>query len=82
MTDVEDNAVVNNAVEVLYEVVAPTTGRCSTLNGLTMTLHCTAPMSDGPTLGFNIGCAQNQLKRCQCNWGRKKNVQQGNSVKQ
>ena len=39
--DVEDNAIVNNVVEVLYEVVAPKTERSSTLNGLTMPLHCT-----------------------------------------
>ena len=32
--DVEDNAVVNNVVEVLYEVVAPKIGRSSTLNRL------------------------------------------------
>ena len=38
--DVEDNAAVNNVVEVPYEVVAPKTGRSSTLNGLTMPLHC------------------------------------------
>ena len=50
--DVEDNVVVNNVVEVLYEVVAPKIGRSNTLNGLTMPLHCTPPMSNGPTLGF------------------------------
>ena len=33
--DVQDNAVVNNVVEVLCEVVAPKTGRSSMLNGLT-----------------------------------------------
>ena len=75
--DVEDNAVVNNVVEVLYEVVAPKTGRSSTLNGLTTPLHCTPPMSNKPTLGFNIACAQNQLKRCQFNWGRKKTCNEG-----
>ena len=37
--DVEDNAVVNNVVAVLYDVVAPKTGRSSTLNGLTTPLH-------------------------------------------
>ena len=75
--DVEDNAVVNNVVEVLYEVVAPKIGRSNTLNGLTTALHCTPPMSNGPTLGFNIACAQNQLKRCQFNWGRKKTCNKG-----
>ena len=64
---VEDNAVVNNVVEVLYEVVAPKTGRSSTLNGVTTPLHCTPQMSNKPTLGFNIAFAQNQLKRCQFN---------------
>ena len=40
--DVEDNAVVNNVVEVLCEVVAPKTRRSCTLNGLnTTTLHPT-----------------------------------------
>ena len=62
--DVEDNAAVNNVVEVLYEVVAPKIGRSSTLNGLTTPLHCTPLVSNKPTLGFNIACAQNQLKRC------------------
>ena len=80
--DVEDNAVVNNVVAVLYDIVAPKTGRFSTLNGLTTPLHCTPPMSNKPTLGFNIACAQNQLKRCQFNWGRKKNLQQGNGMQQ
>ena len=56
--DVEDNDVVNNVVEVLYEVVAPKTETSSTQNGLTMPLHCTPPMSNRPTLGFNIACAQ------------------------
>ena len=65
--DCEDNAVVYNVVEVLYEVVAPKTGRSTTLNGLTTPLHCTPPMSNKPTLGFNIACAQNQLKCCQFN---------------
>ena len=49
--DVEDNAVVNNVVEDLYEVVAPKTGRSNTLNGLTTQLHCSPPMSNKPTLG-------------------------------
>ena len=71
--DVEDNAVVNNMIGVLYEVVAPKKGRSGTLNGLSTPLHCTPPMSNGPTLGFNIACAQNHLKRCQFNWGREKN---------
>ena len=75
--DVEDNAVVNNVVEVLYEVVAPKTGRSSTLNGLTTPLHCTSPMSNKPTLGFNIACAQNQLKCCQFNLGSKKTCNKG-----
>ena len=75
--DVEDNAVVNNVVDVLYEVVAPKIGRSSTLNGLTTPLHCTPPMSNKPTLGFNIACAQNQLKRCQFNRGRKKKCNKG-----
>ena len=81
--DVEENAVVNNVVEVLCEVVAPKTGRSSTLNGLTTPLHCTPPMSNKPTLGFNIACAhshahaQNQLKRCQFNWGCKKTCNKG-----
>ena len=75
--DVEDNAVVNNVVAVLYDIVAPKTGRFSTLNGLTTPLHCTPPMSNKPTLGFNIACAQNQLKRCQFNWGRKKTCNKG-----
>ena len=75
--DVEDNAVVNNVVEVLYEVVAPKTGRSSTLNGLTTPLHCTPPLSHKPTLGFNIACAQNQLKCCQFNLGRKKTCNKG-----
>ena len=56
--DNEDNAVLNNVVEVLYEV-APKTGRSGTRNGLTMPLHCTPPMSHGPKLGLNIACAQN-----------------------
>ena len=55
--DVEDNAIVNNVVEVLYEVVAPKMGRSSTLNGLTTPLHCIPPMSNKPTLGFKIACA-------------------------
>ena len=55
--DVEDNAVVNNVVEILYEVVAPKIGRSSTLNGLTTPLRCTPP---------------NQPKRCRFNLGRKK----------
>ena len=75
--DVEDNA----AVEVLHEVVAPKTGRSNTLSGLTMPLHCTPPMSDRPTLGFNIACAQNQVKCCQFNRGKEK-LQQGNGMKQ
>ena len=75
--DVEDNAVVNNVVEVLYEVVAPKTRKFSTLNGLTTPLPCTPPMSNKSTLGFNIACAQNQLKRCQFNWGRKKTCNKG-----
>ena len=62
--DVEDYVVVNNVVEVLYEVVAPKTGRSSTLTGLTTPLHCTPPMSNKPALGFNVACAQNQLNRC------------------
>ena len=70
--DVEDNAVVNNVVAVLYDVVAPKTGRSSTLSRLTLPLHCMPPMSNKPTLGFNIACAQNQLKRWQFNWGRKR----------
>ena len=37
--DVEDNAVVNNIVEVLYEAVAPKTRKFSTLNGLTTSPH-------------------------------------------
>ena len=56
--DVEDNAVVNNVVEVLYEVVAPKRGRSSTLNGLTTPLHCTPPKSNKPTSGFNIACTK------------------------
>ena len=75
--DVEDNAVINNVVEVLYEVVAPKTGRSITLNGLTTPLHCTPPTSNTPTLGFNIVCAQNQLKRCQFNGGHKKTCSKG-----
>ena len=75
--DVEDNAVVNNVVEILYEVVAPKTGRSNSLNGLTTPLHCTPPMSNKPTLGFNIACAQNQLKRCQINWIRKTTCNKG-----
>ena len=47
--DVEDNAVVNNFVEFLYEVVAPKTRRSNTLNGLALPLHCTPPMSNRPT---------------------------------
>ena len=39
-------------------------------------------MTNKPTLGFNIACAQNQFKRCQLNWGRKKNLQQGNGMQQ
>ena len=50
--DVEDNAVANNVVEFLYEVVAPKIGRSNTPNGLTMPLHCTPPMSNRHTLGF------------------------------
>ena len=65
--DVEDNAVVNNVVEVLYEVVAPKTRRSSTLNRLTTPPHCTPPMSNRPTLELNIACAQNQLKHYQFN---------------
>ena len=65
--NVEDNVVVNNVIEVLYEVVAPKTRKYSTLNGLTTPVHCTPPMSHKPTLGFNIACAQNQLKRGQFN---------------
>ena len=57
--DVEDNTIVHNVVEVLYEVVAPKKARSSTLNGLTMPVHCTSPISNRPTLGFNIACAQN-----------------------
>ena len=57
--DVEDNAAVNNVVEVLYELVAPKIGRCNTLNGLTAPLHCTPPMSNRPKLGFNIACVAN-----------------------
>ena len=75
--DVEDNAVVNNNLEVMYEVVAPKTRRSSTLNGLTTPLHCTPPMSNRPTLGLKIACAQNQLKRCQFNPGRKKTCNKG-----
>ena len=75
--DVEDNAAVNNIVAVLYDVVAPKTGRSSTPNGLTTPLHCTPPMSNKPTLGINIACAQNQLERCQFNWGRKKTCNKG-----
>ena len=75
--DVEDNAVVDNVVAVLYDVVAPKTGRSGTLNGLTTPLHRTPPMSNKPTSGFNIACAQNQLKRCQFNWGRKKTCNKG-----
>ena len=52
-TDVEDNGVVHNVVEVLYEVVAPERGSSSTLNGFTTPLHCTPPMSNKPTL--NVG---------------------------
>ena len=48
--DVEDNAVVNNVVEILYKVVAPKTGRSSTLNGLTTPLHCTRPIFGAPPL--------------------------------
>ena len=70
-----------NVVEFLYEVVAPKTGRSSTLNGLTTPLHCTSPTSNRPTLWFNIACVQHQLKRCQFNWGRK-SLQQGNNMKQ
>ena len=43
------------------------------LNGLTMPLHCTPPMSNRPTFGFKIACVQNQLEHCQFNSGRKKN---------
>ena len=75
--DVEDNAIVSNVVEFLYEVVAPKTGRSSTLNGLTTPLHCTPPMSNKPTLGFNIACAQNHLKPCPFNWGCKKTCNKG-----
>ena len=71
-TYVEDNAVVSNVVDIQYEVVAPKTRRSITPNGLTMPLHCTPPMSNRPTLGFNIACAQKHLKRCQFNWGREK----------
>ena len=66
--EIEDNAAV---------VVAPKTGRFSTLNGLTTPLHCTPPMSNKPTLGFTIACAQNLLKRCQFNRGRKKTCNKG-----
>ena len=67
MTSIDDadNAVVNNIVEALYKEKAPEIGRSSTLNGLTMPLHCTLAMSNRPTLGFNLACAQNYLKRCQ-----------------
>ena len=68
--DVED--IVNNVVQVLQKVVVPKTGRSDTLNGLTTPLRCTPAMSNKPTLGFNIACAQNQLKRFQFNWSRKK----------
>ena len=55
--DVEDNAVVNNVVEVLYEVVAPKTGRSGTLNGLTTPLQGVIEIvnfghrDDSPTFG-------------------------------
>ena len=75
--DVEHNAVVNNVVEVVYEVVAPKTGGFSMLNGLTTPLHCTPPMSNKPTLEFNITCAQHQFKHCPFNWGRKKTCNKG-----
>ena len=65
--DVEDNAFVNNVVEGTYEVLAPKKGRSGTLNGLTMPLHCTPPISNRPTLGFTIAGAQDQLKHCQFN---------------
>ena len=52
--DVEDNAVVNHVVEVIYEVVAHKTGRSSTLNGLTMPLHCTHQCPTGPHRGSTL----------------------------
>ena len=75
--DVEDKAVVNNVVCMRYEVVAQKAERSSTLNGLTMTLPRTPPMCNRPSFGFNIACAQNQLKCCQFNWGRRKPCNKG-----
>ena len=73
---VEDNAVVNNVVEVLYEVAAPKTGRSNTLNGLATPLRCTPPMSNKPTMGFDIACAPVETLPIQL--GSEKNLQQGN----
>ena len=75
--DVEDNAVVRNVVEVLYEVVAPQMGRSSTLTIFTTPLHCMPPMPDRPILKFNIACAQNELNFCQFNCGPKKSCNKG-----
>ena len=52
--DVEDNAVVNNVVAVLHDILAPKTGRSSMLNGLATPLHCTPPMSHKPNRGSTL----------------------------
>ena len=52
--DVEDNAIVGNVVDALYEVVPPKIGRSNGLNGLTIPLLCTPPMSNRPTLGSTL----------------------------
>ena len=57
--DVEDNIVIKSAVEVLYQALAPKTGRSNTLQGLTTPLHGTPPMSNRSRVGLGIGFAQN-----------------------
>ena len=75
--DVEDNAVVNNVIEVLYEVVAPKKGRYGTLSGLIMPVRCTPPMTNRPTFGVQHCLCTKRLKCCQFNRGRKKTCNNG-----